>query len=146
MSAGKGGKGGKSGKDSDLLKLYHYTNSDGIRGIATSGQIGESTDTKKDAAFGRGAYATTQGPHNSKADIAKNNYDGRRNQWSKMESQGKVDHCVEFTVPRSNVDRAPIKDRDVYVHQGPVDLKKDAKDVKFHVRQSDGKFKTYEHN
>lgn len=127
-----------------MLKLYHYTNSDGIRGIATSGQIRASTDTKKDARFGPGMYATTHGPHNSKADIARNNYDGKK-LWGKMESQGKVDHCVEFHVPKSNVERAPAKDRDVWVHKGPVDLN-NAKDVKFHVRQSDGKFKTYEHN
>lgn len=126
-------------KKKKLVRLYHYTNKDGIKGIASSGEIAASTDTKNDAAYGPGTYATKHGPENSKSQIAKNNYDGL---WTQQESSGKVDHCVEFKVSVSKVEQAPVKDRDVWVHKGPVKLH-EAEDVKFHVRQDDGKIKTY---
>lgn len=131
--------GGGDDDSKEKVKLYHYTNIDGIKGIARSGEIAESTDTTTDAVYGRGTYATTKGPENSRSQIAQNNYDDASRQ---QESQGKVDHCDEFKVSKSKVERAPEKDRDVWVHEGPVKLN-EAEDVRFHVRQKDGKMKTY---
>lgn len=113
---------------SNLMQLYHFTDLIGIQGIAASGQIAASTNTMHDAIYGQGVYTTTYGPENSKTFIAINNYDGG---WGYQLAQGKVDHCVEFKVPTSNVEKVPLVGRDVYVHRGPIDLNY-AHSVKFH--------------
>lgn len=138
MSTGGGDNDSKI-KEKNLVKLYHYTNTEGIEGIISSGEIAASTDTINDAFYGSGTYATKHGPENSITQIARNNYDGV---WTQQEAREKVNHCVEFQVPVSKVEQAPVKDRDVWVHKGPVKLH-EAEDVKFHVRQDDGKIKTY---
>lgn len=53
-----------------------------------------------------------------------------------------MNHCVEFKVPISNVEKVPVDGREVNVHRGPVDLN-NAQSVKFHIRQKDGNFQTY---
>jgi len=67
-----------SAKKRERITLYHYTDTAGARGIMTSGVIEKSTG-RRDAAFGRGVYATTLPPSSSKCALAGNNYDNRTN-------------------------------------------------------------------
>lgn len=117
---------------SNLMTLYHYTNSEGIQGIVTSGVIAPSTETKNDAIFGPGVYATTYGPENSKTMIAQNNYG---NAWDPNMMQGKVNYCFEFKVPSNIVVQAPVNDRDIWIIDRPVVLN-EAQSVKIHALQS----------
>lgn len=61
-----------------MVRLYHYTNTEGKIAIETSGIIKKSQRSKHrdDAMYGTGVYLTSLGPENSTSVIVGNNYDG----------------------------------------------------------------------
>lgn len=62
----------------EMVRLYHYTNTEGKNAIELSGVIKKSQRSKHrdDAMYGTGVYLTALGPENSTATILGNNYDG----------------------------------------------------------------------
>jgi hypothetical protein len=57
------------------MKLYHYTNLEGARGIHAQGIIYMSTDTINDCSLGVGVYLTSFAPEGrTKEEISQNNY------------------------------------------------------------------------
>jgi hypothetical protein len=58
--------------------LYHYTSSEGIKGIQRDGIIRSLSDTMRDAVMGKGVNLTSLGPSTDDEDLLKNNWDGGR--------------------------------------------------------------------
>lgn len=111
------------------MKLYHYTDAAGKKGIQQTGSVRPSSTSgpgNDDATFGPGVYLTSKEPtaHNT-AKIAKNNYDGNTNYWKSQEKAGKTQHAMEFKVPATDVVKCRASDgRDVFRYDGgPLKVK-----------------------
>ncbi|XP_069126616.1 uncharacterized protein [Argopecten irradians] len=130
-----------SGNKKDTKTLYHHTTREGAAQILKSGYIKQSTDTKNDAAYGVGTYFTSHGPDKSQRDIARNNYDGYRNQHAdQMLKSGKTDAIIAVDLPTKDVTKAP-SDRDIYVSKGDTTIAD--KNPRVYVRDKDGKAVQY---
>ena len=83
--------------------LYHYTDKDGAKGIASSGKIWQS-EFPKDAVYGNGTYLTDMSPNKySKQQIAKNLWDGSSNQVKQVIQSGKTDYVIPVKIPQNQV-------------------------------------------
>jgi hypothetical protein len=73
--------------------LYHYTSSQGLRGILNDGVIWSSDDTR-DAVYGKGVYLTSLPPTTDIWDLLENNWDGSPQFYlTKLDN---LDYCIEF--------------------------------------------------
>ncbi len=72
------------------IQLYHYTTSDGAKGIKSSQTIYRSTDGGPDAVYGSGVYLTDLDPTTDPEIIAKYIYDGDGFWKTKMDNVSNV--------------------------------------------------------
>ena len=103
------------------IKLYHYTDERGLRGIKNSGIIRKTNANSPHAWYGGGVYFTSIPPTVDKLEIAQKNY---KNGGYAMKARGRVDFYVEvvFDVWSSHV-RCVNRHREVYLYYGgEVDL------------------------
>ena len=79
-----------------FIKLYHYTDYKGSRGILQTQTIRQSTaSTDTDALFGEGTYLTDKSPaRHSKIDIAKDIWVNRDKFHSRMVKEGRTDFVL----------------------------------------------------
>ena len=73
----------KKDRNDGTIRLYHYTSQAGFRGINDQKTINQSIKPRgvagDDAAHGTGTYLTSMDPRtHSKAEVARNNYDGSK--------------------------------------------------------------------
>jgi len=108
------------------ITLYHYTNIDGIRGIAGSGYIEISEAGGKDANFGEGVYFTTLRPTESKLKIVANNWGSKQErQLEKAVREGRVNYVVEVKIPRNDPYLKKCNThsrRKIYLYKDRIDL------------------------
>lgn len=95
--------------------MYHYTDSRGIRGILSSGQLNESRGPG-DCAHGEGVYGTSITPCAGGDAI-------RANTSGSVPHDGSM-YYVKFRVPEDQVDRYQgwTSGGDHFVHRGPLDV------------------------
>jgi len=101
--------------------LYHYTDADSIKKIASSGQLRPSLARTGDAALGSGVYFTSKPPNSSNATLMNNNYDSA----ASSVSARKVQSYVRVDADKVNaVSGKGYLGRDVYVvpTDRPLDL------------------------
>lgn len=94
------------------VSMYHYTNEAGIKGIAASGQINMSTDTRSDCLRGEGVYGTTMTPSAGGAKIRAN-----------TAARAAPTHYIKFRVPADQVSqyRGHSSGGQHLVHRAPMD-------------------------
>ena len=94
------------------VSMYHYTNEAGIKGIAASGQINMSTDTRSDCLRGEGVYGTTMTPSAGGANIRAN-----------PAARAAPTHYIKFRVPADQVSqyRGHSSGGQHLVHRAPMD-------------------------
>ena len=109
-----------------------------------SQKILQSEKKHGDAVKGDGAYLTQLGPSNSKHAVAKNNFDGRTNQWEGKIQDGKTDVVIEMKLPKERVqDHSRELGRDVHLYPGSINFS-EVKDLKVHVKTGDKAYTTLE--
>ena len=86
------------------MKLYHYTNIDGLNGIINSGHIKKTNGSGKNAQHGPGVYLSSISPNTIKSIIARKNY---RAGWRKNLNEGRLDMYVamEFVLSNPNLEQ-----------------------------------------
>lgn len=111
----------------DKITLYHYTDANGLEGIAKNNVIRQSVGANKndDAVFGDGAYLTSKPPEIGKFAVAENNWDDSKRMTENAIKQGKVDYYVEVTVDKDQVTKCVDGNRDVYKYDGDLRIKPD---------------------
>ncbi|OWF36818.1 uncharacterized protein LOC110441095 [Mizuhopecten yessoensis] len=121
--------------------LYHHTTREAARQILKTGQIKESTDREKDAAYGPGTYLTGLGPGRSRSEIARNNFDGYKNRLADQKmKEGKTEVAIAVDVPKNQFFKAK-SDRNIYVAKGDVSI--EDKNPSVYVRDKSGKARLY---
>ena len=110
-----------------MVRLYHYTNKQGLASIKreerikASRQEGGSAPTR-DCQYGEGVYLTRLDPdQHSKAELAKNNYGGG---WQSRMDDGNVDCYVEVEMDALDpqLQKCRVQGRDVYLYDGDLTL------------------------
>lgn len=96
--------------------LYHYTDSDSLSKIASSGKINKSTGPG-DCVLGEGVYLTAKTPNCSSKNLLANNYDGAVGSATRVEGYVRVD--ADKVQARSGQDELG---RNVWVVPGNLDL------------------------
>ena len=103
-----------------MVLLYHYTSSEGCKGILSDGVIRSSTDITRDAILGKGVYLTSLPPSTGDWRLIKNNWDGKRRVL--LKKLDKVDYYIVFdSEDLPGVTRAAGK-RDVWMVPYDIDL------------------------
>lgn len=106
-----------------MVRLYHYTDTEGKNAIERSGQILKSQRSKHrdDAMYGTGVYLTALGPTNSTVVILGNNYDGAV---IPQHRTARTEWYFEFDTsdPSDNLEDVEevgnVKDRDIWILRG----------------------------
>ncbi|KAL8583508.1 hypothetical protein ACOMHN_056318 [Nucella lapillus] len=93
---------------SHMVKFYHYSDEDGMKGILKSRKIRQSPNGRQ----GRGVYFTRFSPKHGRAKIAQENWTN----WRDAENSGKVDYTISVLLPRYRVKRYG----DIYVFRKDV--------------------------
>ena len=87
------------------IRLYHYTDLTGAKGIVSSKKIRKSTAlTSTDAVFGEGTYLTDKAPgRHSKLNIAKDIWANADKLHDAMVIQGRTDFVFEVIIKANSV-------------------------------------------
>jgi hypothetical protein len=105
-----------------MSSLYHYTSSEGRKGILRDGVIRSSRDTTLDAVLGVGVYLTALPPETNTWVLLANNYDSRPEFYlTKLEN---VEYCIEFRMIDLPYAKKGGGDRDVWMVPYDIDLRK----------------------
>lgn len=98
---------------------YHYTDCKSMEAIKSSGCIKQSTDTERDAAYGKGAYLNGLHPSDTtKEEVAVNNYTSSLA--SQKIQEGKVDSCIAVLLNQSVVKDFSGNGRNIVLHPGTI--------------------------
>ena len=99
--------------------LYHYTDVNAAASIESLRLIYQSTDTIRDAAWGRGTYFTDMAPHNHTAqEIAHNNW--RSSLTTTI--QQRIEYCIKVKFDRGDIEDCSANGRRIFVYRGNVNL------------------------
>ncbi|XP_076440874.1 uncharacterized protein LOC143280168 [Babylonia areolata] len=96
-----------------MIKYYHYTDKEGLRGILRSREIRMSTG----GLYGPGVYFCRMSPKNGRAKISFNNWDGVAN---RVESLGRVDYAIAVKLPDHKM--KTVANGTIHVFTEDVDL------------------------
>ena len=100
------------------ITLYHYTSSEGAKGIEKTEIIKSSLqEGGRDARFGNGVYFTDMTPEDfTRSEVANNNY-------QRPNAKKKLAYCVIVTMPEILVKQCLAEKRRIYLHTDDVNLK-----------------------
>ena len=99
--------------------LYHYTDVNAAASINSSKLIYQSTDTIKDAVWGKGTYFTDMDPNNHTAkQIAQNNW--RSNLTATIRQ--KIQYCIKVNFAPTEIEDCTDDGRRIFLYRGNVDL------------------------